>query len=165
MNVLKMFVWFARNLKLKNCSQITLSGPSEKRWIHFMKRIFWVMMILQDFLKMEIISSRPNWNLARIRFIRNAIINLMDLILNVLSVQRNAKSLSIQSILEANVQLMSILLNSTCTVKNQGMKILDTPINPDHSMLPLRRRKQADKWRTLLNCWRRWQWSWRILAW
>lgn len=69
----------------------------------------------------------------------------MDLILNVLLVQRNAKSLSIQSILEANVQLMSILLNSTCTVKNQGMKILDTPINPDHSMLPLRRTKQADK--------------------
>ena len=163
MNVLKMFVWFARNLKLKNCSQITLSGPSEKRWIHFMKRIFWVMMILQDFLKIERISSRPN--LVRIRFIRNAIINLMDLILNVLSVQRNAKSLSIQSILEANVQLMSILLNSTCTVKNQGMKILDTPINPDHSMLPLRRTKQADKWRTLLNYWRRWQWSWRILAW
>ena len=163
MNVLKMFVWFARNLKLKNCSQITLSGPSEKRWIHFMKRIFWVMMILQDFLKIERISSRPN--LVRIRFIRNAIINLMDLILNVLLVQRNAKSLSIQSILEANVQLMSILLNSTCTVKNQGMKILDTPINPDHSMLPLRRTKQADKWRTLLNYWRRWQWSWRILAW
>ena len=163
MNVLKMFVWFARNLKLKNCSQITLSGPSEKRWIHFMKRIFWVMMILQDFLKIERISSRPN--LVRIRFIRNAIINLMDLILNVLLVQRNAKSLSIQSILEANVQLMSILLNSTCTVKNQGMKILDTPINLDHSMLPLRRTKQADKWRTLLNYWRRWQWSWRILAW
>lgn len=107
--------------RIENVCVVCKKFEVEKLFIHNLVKTFWKKMnpfhekdllgdILQDFLKMERISSRPNWNLARIRFIWNAIINLMDLILNVLSVQRN-----------------------------------------DHSMRPLRRRKQADKWRTLLN--------------
>ena len=61
--------------------------------------------------------------------------NLIHLSSNVILVQRNAKSLTIQSILEANVQLNSSLSNSAGTAKDLGMKILDTPIDPDCSML------------------------------
>ena len=69
------------------------------------------------------------------RFTRNVMMNLMHLSSNVILVQRNAKSLTIQSILEANVQLTSSLSNSAGTAKDLGMKILDTPIDPDRSTL------------------------------
>ena len=105
MSLFKMFSSFSGNFILKSNSQLTLPRPSQRTLIHFMKRIYW-MMIFQDFLKMGRIFSRPNWNLARS--------------LNVLSVERNAKSLVIQSILVAIIQLTSSLLHCACAAKKQG---------------------------------------------
>ena len=123
------------------------------------------MMILHKFLKIKIISLQQNWNLAGISFIRNFMIDLIHLSLDILLVQRNTKTLTIESILEGHVPLTSSLLNCACTVKNWSMMILDTPIDANLSMLLQARRKQAVMWRTLLKKWRWWQWPWRILLW
>ena len=120
-SLLKMVASFAGNFILKNNSQLTLPKPSQRTSIHFMERIYW-MMIFKDFLKMGRISSRPNWNPAR-------------------SLQRNAKEtqkvakFKIQSILEANDQLTKILLNCACTAKKWGMKVVDTPFDQESYIL------------------------------